>query len=401
MFQTQRSSQRPSRDAARLVSLATALGQSGCRTEDRYWEKQLEAILVRLLRTGNDAALENALEHLLQNDQNAYGLLVELIETLSESATITVDEQRYDVVLVTAPVLAWTRFQIPHGAIPARQLEALAVQMSGHVLAGNARLALFPHLIGVDQLPRSFSETWQWLQTLGNQALGKRTSRHLTRPDVEVPPMLADTRYLVGAIAVPEGEALFAWQETANETPATRESSLAAWAEQAAPSFAAMLPGCAVEVMLPDAYYVSNRDSDKRIRPLALTAAVNWLHTSVGLETGQLRAVICHCSAGGPEEFRISLGVRDSSDVYYGCIWPIFGRDEELDSDTTDIYQAILEQISSHLNSLGVHEIRRLPGVFPPDTCDDCGGPLFPNAVGEMVHAELPEDLDINPGTFH
>ncbi|MGO3741828.1 DUF2863 family protein [Kerstersia sp.] len=401
MFPTQRSSQRPSRDAARLVSLATALGQSGCRTEDRYWEKQLEMLLGRLLRTGNDAALENALEHLLQNDQNAYGLLVELIETLSESTTLAADEQRYDVVLITAPVLAWTRFQIPHGGIPARHLEALTAQMSGHILSSQAKLALYPQLIGVDQLPRSFSETWQWLQALGNQALGKRATRLPSRADADVPPMLADTRYLVGAVAVPEGEALFAWQETASDTPASRESCQAAWAEQAGPSFAALLPGCAVEIMLPDAYYVSNRDSDKHIRPLALTAAVNWLHTSVGLETGQLRAVICRCSAGGPEEFRISLGVRDSNDVYYGCIWPIFGRDEDIDGDATDLYQAMLEQISAHLNALGVHEIRRLPGVFPPENCDDCGGPLFPNAVGEMVHAELPEDLDIAPGTFH
>ncbi|MCC3264426.1 DUF2863 family protein, partial [Paenibacillus polymyxa] len=48
--------------------------------------------------------------------------------------------------------------------------QALLAQLHGHVLSRNARTALMPTLVSVDQMPRTFSETRQWLQRLGAQA---------------------------------------------------------------------------------------------------------------------------------------------------------------------------------------------------------------------------------------
>ena len=33
--------------------------------------------------------------------------------------------------------------------------------------------------------------------------------------------------------------------------------------------------------------------------------------------------------------------------------------------------------------------------------CEDCGAPLFANAEGEIVHAELPEEADTQAAHFH
>ena len=46
-------------------------------------------------------------------------------------------------------------------------------------------------------------------------------------------------------------------------------------------------------------------------------------------------------------------------------------------------------------------DVRRLTGILPPDYCEDCGAPFFPNPAGEMVHAELPEDAETAPTHFH
>ena len=39
---------------------------------------------------------------------------------------------------------------------------------------------------------------------------------------------------------------------------------------------------------------------------------------------------------------------------------------------------------------MGVHDVVTLRRTLPLEFCDDCGAPLFPNAEGELVHAELP-----------
>ncbi|NDD76609.1 MAG: DUF2863 family protein, partial [Betaproteobacteria bacterium] len=54
-----------------------------------------------------------------------------------------------------------------------------------------------------------------------------------------------------------------------------------------------------------------------------------------------------------------------------------------------------------HLRELGVNDIRVHAGCSEPEFCDDCGSPLYPNSEGEVVHAEMPEDSEPNPGHFH
>jgi len=393
------STPRLSRDAARLVTLSQALNRSGSHVEDLYWQGLLGEAIPKLLRQGQDGPLESALDHLSRADTGAYEVLIEQAETLSESMQVEKNGVRYDVLLLVAPIAAWTRYTIPTGPIAAPAQQALLAQLHGHVLASQTRVALLPHLVSIDQMPRTFSDTWQWMHRLAARALGAETSWPAFDADAETANMLADTRYLVAAVAVPERGPIFRWQEQPDEPSASRDACLEQWVAQAQPTLAALLPGCGIDCLLPDAYYVSNRDADRRVRPLSLRAAISWLEGAVNLPPEQLRAVVAGCGEGQIDEYRVGFTARNSNDVYYGCVWPLYGREDDLPAEEGQ--PDTLEEIAALLKEYGVGEVRRIPGVLPPEYCEDCGAPQFPNPLGELVHAELPEDAEATPAHFH
>lgn len=383
--------------------LAQALAASSSRVEDRYWERQLEALLAKLLRASQDMPIDSALDHLLATDGPAYDVLVELCETHAESQVFEKDGERYEALLIVAPLAVWTRYSIPSGKIRREALEALEAQLHGHVLAREARVALVPGLLSIDQMPRSFSATQQWLHRLTLQALGKNTTQKVSvASDEETAEMLADTRYVAGVVVVREGEPMFRWQESPEEPAASRGACLASWQAQAEPTFASLLPGCGFEILLPDAWHMGNREADRRVRPLSVQAAVSWLETSANFPPDGLRAVIAGVGEQQIDEYRIGFTARNSNDVIYGVVWPLFGREEaDPDADGDDAPIGALEEIVELLKSLGVTDMRRLPGLLPPEFCDDCGAPFFPDPLGQLEHAELPADIDPAPQHFH
>src|SRR5690606_14745085 len=158
MARTRRNSpsSRLNRDASRLVALSLALDESGSRVEDRYWEAELAQLIVKQLRGSNDATLEAALDHLSRLNAGGYEVLIEQAETHSESMTIDKDGQRHDVLLIVAPVVAWTRYNIPWGPIGDGVQDTLLAQLHGHILAEGAQAALLPYLVSLDQMPRTF-----------------------------------------------------------------------------------------------------------------------------------------------------------------------------------------------------------------------------------------------------
>jgi len=416
---------RQTRDSARLMAYAQALDASGSRVEDRYWEGLITQVLTRLLRTGNDAPLEAALTRLAQENTGGYDVLVEQAETLSESTTITHEGRQYDALLIVLPIAAWTRYQIAVGDIAPAHLDALTAQLHAHVLATDTRLALLPRLVSIDQMPRSFSETWQWLQRLAQQALGAGAAR-LTLPDEEdVANLLADTRYVVGVALTECGRAMFRWQEIVEKKPARkpkpasetdqentpekvaektamdRRACEEQWVGEAQPIIAELLPGCGFECLLPDAYYVSNRAADRRVRPLALQAAVAWLESVLGIPASQLRAVLVACGEEEPEEYRIGFTVRQGNDVLYGCVWPLYERGDSHGLDAEPGESGPEAEIVERLKALGVGDVRRLAGLFAAEFCEETNAPYFPNPLGEMVYAEMPDGTDDGPGHFH
>lgn len=385
---------RLTRDAERLIALANGLNASGSVTEDRFWESQMSSLVARLLENSNDAPIDGALDHLYQTNLGAYDTLIELVENESESVPVMQGDRAWQALLVAAPIVAWSKYSIPSGGIARDEAETLKVQLQAHVLADGARVALVPYLYSIDQLPRHYSELRKLAARLADAAVTGEVPRlDLARlPDTAH--LLADTRFLVGCAAVPRGSALFRWQEDASGH-AGRAGSLEQWITQARPTLSRLLPGCVFECLLPDAYYVNCRESDRRVRPFGIRAATAFLENALGAKPADLQAVVAGFGEERVDEYRVSFSLIGETDVAHGVVWPLYGREDE------NARPGPLDEVTKQLAEVGVTEVKKLSGMFAPEYCEDCGAPLFANGEGEIVHAELPEEADTQAAHFH
>lgn len=385
---------RLTRDAERLIALANGLNASGSVTEDRYWESEVSALASRLLENGNDAPIDGALDHLYQTNLGAYDTLIELVENESESVAVMQGDRAWQALLVAAPIVAWSKYSIPSGTITRDDAEALKVQLQAHVLADGARLSLVPYLYSIDQLPRQYSELRRLAARLADAAVTGEVPRLDLSRLPETAHLLADTRFLVACAAVPRGQPLFRWQEDASGH-AGRTGSLEQWIAQARPTLSKLLPGCVFECLLPDAYYVNCRESDRRVRPFGIRAAAAFLENALAAKPADLQAVVAGFGEERIDEYRVAFSLQGESDVAHGVVWPLYGREDE------NAHPGPIDEVLAQLASVGLTEVKRLSGTFTPEYCEDCGAPLFANAEGEIVHAELPEEADTQAAHFH
>lgn len=391
---------RLSRDAERLVSFAQSLSTSGSRIEDEYWEAFLARDVERLLDHGADAAIDAALDHLDATLPAGFDALIEIAETRAETATIELDGQSWQAVLVAAPILAWSRYSVPSGAIKADTAQTLETQLRAHCAAAEARVALAPYLYSIDQLPRDFSEVRSLTRSLALRALGQETRKSPTKRMPETAPLLADTRYLLAAFIAKPGLPLFRWQENpeargAERREYSREQALERWRDQGLPNVTSLMPGCVLDFLIPDGYHVASRESDRAIRPYAIRAALAFLEGALEVKSSQLRAVIAAFGNEHPEEYRVGFTLTHNPDVVHGVVWPLFGREEGPETDGPE------EQLVALLRENGVTDIVTLEQGFPLEFCDDCGAPLFADPVGDLVHAELPEETEAPRAHLH
>lgn len=359
------------------MRLAGLLAQSGTRVEDEFWYLRLATLVESLLADDDDATINSALDHLYGQPGRNYDELADVVECCCETRRL---ESGMDVVLITAPLLAWSRMTIPSGPIAADPLGHLRVQLQAHVLASDVKLALTDYLWSPDQMPQSYGETAQLTGRLLDAALDNKDVRLDT---TDLPPtssFLSDTRYLIGAIAAPRGAPLFRWQED----DGSRLEALKQWRQQGGEILRPLLPACAFELLLPQAYHAAVRESDRASRPYSLRAAVAFLQTTLNLAATDLRAVLAPYYDRQLEEFRIGFTLADSPDVIHGVVWPLLESEDEA--------AELPSQIEGVLKEAGLRNIVVLDHRFPMEYCDDCGAPLYPNPDGEPMHAELPEE---------
>lgn len=247
------SRKRISSDATELGRLATGLAESGGTLEDSFWEAQLAALIDKLLAAGDEDDLNAALDRLFDTHPGAHDALADAIESRAESTMLSQGERNFDVLLFNVPLLAWSRFSIPAGPVPKSTLETLKTQLGAHVFASGARLALADYLFSPDQLPRTFVDTWQLTHDLGATALAGKDLKLDVTSMPETNRFLSDTRYIVGTVAVPRGQALFRW----NEKDGSREAALREWVKQGSPSLEPLLTGCAFQPLLADSYHAA------------------------------------------------------------------------------------------------------------------------------------------------
>ena len=410
---SKRSSQKLSADSQRLVTFAQGLVLSGSRMEGRAWEHELDTSLQKQLKNNHQEIIDYALDHLYKSDLGAYDALMESLEAVSESCVIEHDGTTFDALLIAIPILAWTRFSIASGAISSDMVLTLSAHLYGHVLAENTKTMMAPMLFAIDQLPRTHAETFAFTRNLANAAISGTQPRWPANFP-ETAPFLSDTRYLLAAVAVPAGAPVFRWQATLN--PAERDIVLEQWKAQATPNIARLLPGCGIELLLPEAYYVACREADNRIRPVSIQAAVHYLTHALGVLPSELRAIIGDFGEESADdrvdEYRIGFLLKQIPEVVYGVVWPLYGQ-EELEISLRDLsagsenpeeeskYKTPLEEIIGLLKEAGVTGVMHRKEHFPMEFCEDCGAPLYSDPDGELVHAEMPEDVPQETGHFH
>lgn len=408
------SSNKLSADSQRLVALAKGSAQASSRLEERQWESSLDVQLQKLLKGDHQDPIDAALEYLFRADLNAYDSLMEAVEAGSESCAVERDGVVYDALLVAAPILAWTRFSIASGSISSEMRTTLMAHLHGHVLADDTLLTLAPALYSIDQLPRTHTETYALTQRMAQAAVKGSTLKPISNAP-ETAPFLADTRYILAAVAAPKGQPLFRWQVSQN--PEQRAQALTQWQNQAGPNVLSLLPGCGVELLMPEAYYVACREADKQIRPASIRAAVHYLTNALGVDPTSLRAIIGSFGedpvAGRVDEYRIGFTLRQNTEVVYGVVWPLYGQEDEDENAMASLEGVMapesvaeelrtpIEEIVTLLRACGVTHIKRHAERFPMEFCDDCGAPLYPDADGELVHAEMPEDVPTGTEHFH
>lgn len=407
--------QKLSADSLRLNAFAQAIAQAASRLEERYWESQLDVLLRKLLRNHHQDVIESSLDHLFKQESDAYDALMENVEAASESCIVELNGTSYDALLIAMPILAWTRFSIASGPIPADMVMTLSAHLHAHVLAPDTKLAMAPTLFSIDQLPRTHADTFALTQQMTQAALKDAPVKNSPHA-AETAPFLADTRYLLAVVAAPAGEALFRWQASSN--PTERDEALSQWNTQAMPNIARLLPGCGIELLLPEAYFVACREGDRLIRPASIRAAVHYLTHTLTIEPEALQAVIGSFgeeeAEGRVDEYRIGFSLSGEPDILYGVVWPLYGQEDDdelqyrvVETPTDPLLSSVverkspIEEIFALLEECGVVHVKRHAELFSMEFCDDCGSPLFPDMEAELVHAEMPEDAPAGTAHLH
>jgi len=285
-----KNSSRISPEAERLVSDALSLAASGSRVEDDFWETKLSDRLLRLLHAQNQNAIESALDQTLKINPIAFDCLAENAETLAETLTIDHEGQSWDVVLIAIPIIARTRYNIPSGKLSSESITATGNFLHEQIVAQHSRIALVPWLYSIDQMPHSHCQTRQLLEKLATAAVNVHEIKLELRDMPETIPVLADPRYIVGAVAAPSKGPIFRWQE---DSPRRQERSICLqnWQLGMQETIAGVMPGCEFELSLPEAYFTNCREADRKIRPLSILAAVNYLEATLNVKPSGLSCV--------------------------------------------------------------------------------------------------------------
>ena len=381
---------RLTQDGEKLITLALGLAGSGGRAEDRYWENALTATLTALADSKRDNVIDNVLDQLYQTHEAGYESLIDIAEGVAETVLLEHDGITWEVMLVSIPLMAVSKYGIPFGPIAQEHLPALKEFVGGQILAANARLAIAPYLFSIEHLPQKFSGLRDMARRLGLAAIGDEAPNWSPKAQTEPPQMPADARFLMAAIAAPTGDAHFCWQEWDGHRG--RAHCQERWAASVPIALAPLMQGCQFEALLPDAYFANAREADRRIRPITLHAAVAFLVGALKLAASELRAVIAGFGDSQVDEYRIAFTEKNSNEVVHGVMWPLYDQEDE---------QLVVEEIDVCLRAGGITQIDKLAERFEPEFCSDCGAPLFADSTGDVVHPELPEQAEIQPQVLH
>lgn len=391
-----------------LANLAVLLAESGSRLERRFWKKRLFAMLAPILEGRSDTTLNQTLEYLYGTHYKAYDELAFAIENTVESPSLGDSE---DLLLLAVPILAWSTYNIPSGKIEESLVSEFTQLISAHVLSEQAHLVLTNMLFSPDQLPESYTAAAELARQLGQAALDRVLVRIDTESLPETQSFLSDVRYLIGVIAVPTGQPAFKWQEEqSNGSLLSKEDVLEKWRTMGSQALQKLMPGCLLELLLPNGLYNACREAEKEARAYSVRASAAFLENALDVPVKDIHASVgAFVERGEIEEYRIGFSIEDSPEIVHGVVWPLIG--EEYGNEPDPVYErdiqsepdnpVIRSKIEALLKDVGIRHIAVLEERFPLEYCEDCGSPLYPNPEGELMHAELPEDSELPGAHLH
>ncbi len=393
---------RTSPEVEKLVAEVIALASSGSKLEDNYWEKKIFERLNRLLLNQNQTVLEAALDQTFKSQTPAFEILADAIETAAESASYEHQGQKYEVLLLAIPVIAQTRYKIPSGPIRTPLIAETVEYLKELIIAKDANLSIVPWLYSIDQIPQSHSQTRILLEKMARSAIEQADVVYELKGMPETIPVLADPRFILCSVAVQSGKPIFVWQEE-DSLKIERNTALKRWQAAMVSVLTELLPGCEYEVLLPDAFFTNCREADKKVRPLSLIAAVNYLESTLGVSPAELSCVVAPFGHEMTDEFRVSFAIKGHPEIIYGVVWPLYDRESVTVEDIEDGggSNTTVELISDTLHSAGVGDVFKHAMLFTPEMCEDCGVPLFSNRSADVVHAEMPADTPAQQLLFH
>jgi len=393
---------RTSPEVEKLVAEVIALASSGSKLEDNYWEKKIFERLNRLLLNQNQTVLEAALDLTFKSQTPAFEILADAIETSAESVSYKHKGEMYEVLLLAIPIIAQTRYTIPSGPIRTPLIAEIVEYLKDLIIAKQANLSIVPWLYSIDQIPQSHSQTRILLEKMARSAIEQADVVYELKGMPETIPVLADPRFILCAVAVPSGKPLFVWQEE-ELSKIERTIALKRWQAAMASVLTELLPGCEYEVLLPDAFFTNCREADKKVRPLSLIAAVNYLESTLGVSPAELSCVVAPFGHEMTDEFRISFAIKGHPEIIYGVVWPLYDRESVSVEDIEDGggSNITVELIADTLHGAGIGDVFKHAMLFTPEMCEDCGVPLFSNRSADVVHAEMPADTPAQQLLFH
>jgi hypothetical protein len=251
-------------------------------------------------------------------------------------------------------------------------------------------------------MPHSHCQTRQLLEKLATAAVNGHEIKLELRDMPETIPVLADPRYIVGAVAAPSKGPIFRWQE---DNPRRQERSICLqnWQSGMQETIASIMPGCEFELSLPEAYFTNCREADRRIRPLSILAAVNYLEATLNVKPSGLSCVVAGFGTEQCDEYRISFGLKGSKNIVYGVVWPLYDRETVSNDNINDTSAegSPAREIYDTIKASGIDDQFRHAELFNPEMCEDCGAPMFVDRNGEIVHPEMPEDTPDQQPLFH
>ena len=393
----------------RLVALAKEMFYASSYLESENIRQGLLDMVAGHVQHGRSGVLNAAGEYLFNTDMDAYNCLLEVVEAYCESAVVGEGECRYQFLLVAIPILASTQYTIPAGRFDTAVYDGLRDGLCRTVFTEGARVCLAPELYTVDRMPMEPIDVYKLSQRFIDALQEGRPCSPAYR-QAEVPPFLADARYLLAGVMVEAGRPLFSWQDVSHPMgiASRKERAQAQWQKLAAPLLAQVMPGCSLELLLPGGFFNTCRNTEQEIRSTTLRAAVHYLMEKLKLIPARLGAVVGGFGhdrdSNQVEEYRIGFYDVSNGKIVYGTVWPVYGYEElsgvnlpvlleEHPASSKGKGGTQLMEIFGVLRLLGVSYRRSPVQRFVTEYCDDCGAPLFVDTKGELVHAEMPEDL--------